>query len=63
MKVSHKHVLLNTHKIHGMKSELRIIIKVVFFFSFCIVGSSQVKLQKWISNYGQFSSKNLTLID
>lgn len=27
MKVNHKHVLLNTYKTHGMKGELRIIIK------------------------------------
>lgn len=33
MKVSHKHILLNTHKIHGMKSELRN--KCAFFFLNC----------------------------
>lgn len=40
MKVNHKHVLLNTYKIHGMKGELRIIIKDFYH----IVGGLRVKL-------------------
>ena len=40
MKINHKHVLLNTYKIHGIKGELRIIIKDFYY----IVGSLSVKL-------------------